>query len=310
MSFWTDKAVLVTGGTGFLGRYVVARLEQAGARVTAVGSERCDLRQAGAGEKLLAETRPEVVLHLAARVGGIGANQARPAEFFHDNLMMGVPFFHACWQAGVKKFVSVGTVCCYPKHTSVPFAEEELWNGYPEETNAPYALAKKMLLVAGQAYRAQYGFDSIFLMPVNLYGPGDNIDPDTSHVIPALIRKCLDEKRLRVWGSGQATREFLYVDDAAEAILRAAERYSGPEPVNLGSGQEISVAELARKIARLTGFEGPLEFDNSRPDGQPRRLVDCHRAYRVFGWRATTSFDEGLARTIAWYRQEAARLEN
>ncbi|MGE0492527.1 MAG: GDP-L-fucose synthase family protein [Vulcanimicrobiota bacterium] len=309
MSFWTGKAVLVTGGTGFLGGYVVPRLERAGARVTAVGSER-DLCQAGAGQRLLAEAEPEVVIHLAARVGGIGANQARPAEFFYDNLMMGVPFFHACWQAGVEKFVSVGTVCCYPKHTPVPFNENDLWNGYPEETNAPYALAKKMMLVAGQAYRQQYGFNSIFLMPVNLYGPGDHIDPDTSHVIPALIGKCLSGQGLTVWGSGRATREFLYVDDAAEAIVRAAEAYSESEPVNLGSGQEIKVADLATKIARLTGFEGPIEFDRSRPDGQPRRLVDSRLAEEAFGWRATTSFDEGLARTIAWYRQGAMRRES
>jgi GDP-L-fucose synthase len=248
-----------------------------------------------------------VVIHLAARVGGIGANRLHPAGFFYDNLLMGVELMHQAWKIGVEKFVALGTVCAYPKFTPVPFREKDLWNGYPEETNAPYGLAKKMLLVQAQAYRQEYGFNAIYLLPVNLYGPGDNFDPTTSHVIPALIRKCIEAEesgatQVPVWGDGSPTREFLYVEDAAEGILLAAEKYNDPEPVNLGSGREISIRELAELIARLTGYSGELVFDASQPNGQPRRGLDVSRAEKAFGFRAGTSFEEGLRRTIDWYR--------
>lgn len=310
-----SRTVLVTGGAGFLGSYVVQALRRCGVgRVIVPRSAEYDLRQPEAQDRLLAEAEPDLVIHLAGRVGGIGANRAHPAGFFYDNLMMGVPFFHRCWEAGVEKFVAVGTVCAYPKHTAVPFREEELWNGYPEETNAPYGLAKKMLLVQSQAYRHQYGFNSIYLLPVNLYGPGDNFDLESSHVIPALIRKCVEAReqgqfQVAVWGSGAPTREFLYVEDAAEGIVLAAERYDQSEPVNLGSGKEISIRELAHLIARLTGFQGEIVWDGSRPDGQPRRCLDTGRAERCFGFRARTSLEEGLRRTIAWYRQRRASAE-
>jgi GDP-L-fucose synthase len=259
--------------------------------------------------RLYAETRPEIVLHLAAVVGGIGANRANPGRFFYDNLIMGVQLMEEARLRGVEKFVAVGTVCSYPKHTPVPFKEDELWNGYPEETNAPYGLAKKMLLVQSQAYRQQYGFNSIFLLPVNLYGPGDNFDPRSSHVIPALIRKCCDaarEKRdeISVWGSGRATREFLFVDDCAEGIVLATERYDSSDPVNIGVGQEISIADLAQLIAELSGFRGRLVWDTSQPDGQPRRCLDTERAKQLFGFRAKTGFREGLQATVAWYRSQ------
>ena len=253
----------------------------------------------------------DVVIHLAARVGGSGANRAHPAEFFYDNLMMSVPLLHESWKAGVGKFVAIGTVCAYPKYTPVPFKEEDLWNGYPEETNAPYGLAKKMLLVQSQAYRQQYGFNAIFLLPVNLYGPRDNFDLESSHVIPALIRKCIDAKarendHIVVWGTGKPTREFLYVEDAAEGILLATERYKGSEPVNLGSGMEISIKDLVHLIARLTGFEGEIVWDTSKPDGQPRRCLDTSKAGRLFGVQANTSLMDGLRRTIAWYEANKA----
>jgi GDP-L-fucose synthase len=257
-------------------------------------------------------TRPNLVIHLAAVVGGIGANRAHPAKFFYDNLMMGVQLMHEAWRRGVGKFVAVGTVCGYPKHTPVPFREGDLWNGYPEETNAPYGLAKKMLLVQGQAYRSEYGFNSIFLLPVNLYGPGDNFDPESSHVIPALIRKCVDA-RLRgdsgvsVWGDGSPTREFLYVEDAAEGIVRAAELYDGEEPVNLGSANEISIRELAETVARLSGFGGRIDWETDKPNGQPRRKLDTSRARELFGFSARTGFEEGLRRTIQWYESECAQ---
>jgi GDP-L-fucose synthase len=300
---------VVTGGAGFLGSFVVERLRSSGAQVFVPRRQDFDLVQAGAAEALLADTRPNCVIHLAARVGGIGANREHPASFFYDNLMMGVQLMHAAWQAGVEKFVALGTVCAYPKFTPVPFVEADLWNGYPEETNAPYGLAKKMLLVQAQAYRQEYGFNAIFLMPVNLYGPRDNFDPASSHVIPALIKKCLDardrgEREIVVWGDGSPTREFLYVEDAAEGIVLAAERYNQPDPVNLGSAFEISIRELAETIARLTGFEGRLVWDTSKPNGQPRRKLDVSRAEAAFGFKSHTTFEDGLRRTIAWYAQQ------
>ena len=310
--FWKERRICVTGGAGFLGSYILASLKHRGAReVVAPSVKEFDLVQPEAVRKMLSEAQPDLVLHLAANVGGIGANRARPAEFFHDNLLMGVQMLHESWKAGVKKFVAVGTVCAYPKFTPVPFREQDLWNGYPEETNAPYGLAKKMLLVQAQAYRAQYGFNAIHLIPVNLYGPRDNFDLATSHVIPALIRKCLDAQRtgedtVVVWGDGTPTREFLFAEDAAEAILLAAERYDSPEPVNLGSGQEISIRDLAREIARLVGFEGRIVWDSTRPNGQPRRALDVTRAREEFGFVAKTSLEDGLRRTVEWYRKTRA----
>jgi GDP-L-fucose synthase len=269
-------------------------------------SHEYNLVDGAAVRRLLRDTRPHVVIHLAAKVGGIGANREQPAAFFYENLMMGVQLMHEAWRAGVEKVVAIGTVCAYPKHTPVPFREEDLWEGYPEETNAPYGLAKKMLLVQAQAYRQQYGFNAIYLLPVNLYGPGDNVDPKNSHVIPALIRKCVEAKErgdpvVEVWGTGRATREFLYVEDAAEGIVLAAERYDSPEPVNLGAGMEISIRELAGLIAGIVGFEGEIVFDASKPDGQPRRCLDTTRAEANFGFRARTPFEEGLRKTIEWY---------
>ncbi len=313
MAFWQDKRVVVTGGAGFLGSQVVARLREHGCREIAVPRRaRYDLRTEEAIGRLYRETAPHVVIHLAAHVGGIQANRLHPAEFLYDNLIMGVRLMHEAWQRRVEKFVAVGTVCSYPKHTPVPFREEELWNGYPEETNAPYGLAKKMLLVQAQAYRAQYGFPGIHLIPVNLYGPGDNMDPENSHVIPALIRKCVEARErgddyIVVWGTGQATREFLYVEDAADAVVLAAERYDGADPVNLGSGTEISIARLAELITRLTRFEGKILWDASKPDGQPRRCLDTSKAERLFGFRANTSFEEGLRKTVDWYETAVLR---
>lgn len=308
--FWRDKRVTVTGGAGFLGSYVVERLRNLGAaKLSIPRSKEYDLRRPEAVRSMLKDSAPNIVIHLAARVGGIGANRAHPAEFFYDNLMMGIQLFHECWRAGVEKFVVVGTVCAYPKFTPVPFREEHLWNGYPEETNAPYGLAKKMLLVQSQAYRQQYGFNSIYLLQANLYGPRDNFSLESSHVIPALIRKCVDAKErgddhIVAWGTGKATREFLYVEDAAEGILMATERYSDSAPVNLGSGMEISIKELTDLIARLTGFEGGVIWDASKPDGQPRRCLDSSKAERLFGFRARTTLEEGLKRTIDWYRKK------
>ncbi len=311
--FWADKRVCVTGGVGFLGSFVVEKLKARGAGDVFVPRHvDYDLVQIEAVRQLLADARPDVVIHLAARVGGIGANREHPAEFFYDNLMMGVQLLHESWRVGVAKFVAIGTVCAYPKFTPVPFREEDLWNGYPEETNAPYGLAKKMLLVQSQAYRQQYGYNSIFLLPVNLYGPGDNFDLETSHVIPALIRKCLEARErgddeMVAWGDGSPTREFLYVEDAAEGILLAAERYDESEPVNLGSGFEISIKDLLGTIARLTGFEGRIVWDTSKPNGQPRRALNTERAWQAFGFRATTDFETGLRQTIAWYRRSLDR---
>lgn len=309
LSFWQNRRVCVTGGAGFLGSFVTEKLRQRGANEIFIPRyPQYDLVQPQDVERLLDDARPDVIIHLAAHVGGIGANRLHPAEFFYDNLMMGVQLMHQAWKRGVEKFVAIGTVCAYPKYTPVPFREDDLWNGYPEETNAPYGLAKKMLLVQAQAYRQQYGFNAIFLLPVNLYGPRDNFDLESSHVIPALIRKCIEaqesgQETVEVWGDGSPTREFLYVEDAAEGILLAAERYNGADPVNLGSGFEISIRDLAELIRRLTGFEGKLVWDTSKPNGQPRRALDISRAERYFGFRAKTDFEEGLRRTIEWYRQ-------
>lgn len=309
MDFWKDKRVLVTGGSGFLGSFVVEKLGEKGCRnISVPHSEEYDLRQLDVIQRLLKDTKPDMIIHLAARVGGIGANRAHPAEFFYDNLMMGVQLMHESWRAGINKFVAIGTVCAYPKFTPVPFKEDDLWNGYPEETNAPYGLAKKMLLIQAQTYRQQYGFNAIYLLPVNLYGQRDNFDLESSHVIPALIRKCIEaakrnDDHIVVWGTGKPTREFLYVEDAAEGILLAAERYNGSEPVNLGSGMEISIHDLVHLIARLTGFKGKIVMDSSKPDGQPRRCLNTERAERLFGFRAKTSFEDGLRRTIEWYRK-------
>jgi GDP-L-fucose synthase len=306
-AFWRNRRVCVTGGAGFLGTYIVDKLKARGAQEVFVPLiEEYDLVQPQVVTRMLTTARPDIVLHLAAHVGGIGANRAHPAEFFYDNLMMGVQLMHQSWKMGVKKFVALGTVCAYPKFTPVPFREDDLWNGYPEETNAPYGLAKKMMLVQSQTYREQYGFHSIFLIPVNLYGPGDNFHLETSHVIPALIRKCVEarergEQEIELWGDGSPTREFLYVEDAAEGILLAAERYDDSLPVNLGSGREIRIRELAEMIARLTRFEGRFRWDTTKPNGQPRRALDTSRADALFGFRSRTSFEDGLRRTIAWY---------
>jgi len=301
------KRLLVTGGAGFLGTHVVGALRGRGAgRVDVPRSAQHDLTREGVVEALLDQTRPEIVIHLAAVVGGIGANQENPGKFFYDNLMMGALLMEHARRRGIAKFVAVGTVCAYPKFAPIPFKEENLWDGYPEETNAPYGLAKKMLLVQAQAYRQQYGFNAIYLLPVNLYGPGDNFDPRSSHVIPALIRKCLEAKeagadRIVVWGTGRATREFLYVEDCAEGIVRATEAYDGPDPVNLGSAHEITIADLVTKIAAITGFTGEIVWDKSKPDGQPRRKLDTSRAERLFGFESHTNFDRGLRATIEWY---------
>ncbi|MDL1902923.1 GDP-L-fucose synthase [Anaerolineae bacterium CFX9] len=311
MDFWSQR-IVVTGGAGFLGRHVVRALEARGAQYVFVPrSADYDLREAAAVTDLLNDTRPDVIIHMAAVVGGIGANRERPAEFFYDNLVMGTHLMHQAWQAGVKKFVTVGTVCAYPKFTPTPFREESLWDGYPEETNAPYGLAKKMLLVQGQAYRQQYNFNAIYLLPTNLYGAEDNFDPASSHVIPALIRKFVEarqrgEKQIVAWGTGSPTREFLYVEDAAEGILMATEHYNKPDPVNLGSGDEISIRDLTHLIAELVGFDGEIVWDSSKPDGQPRRKLDTTRAQNEFGWTSKTSFREGLSKTIAWYLNEVA----
>ena len=307
MPFWDNKRVLVTGGAGFLGSFVVEKLQARGCKdIFVPRSKEYNLVEMEAVKRVYRDAKPDIVIHLAARVGGIGANQANPGTFFYDNLIMGVQMMEEGRKAGLEKFVALGTICAYPKFAPVPFKEEDLWNGYPEETNAPYGLAKKMLLVQAQAYRQQYGFNAIYLLPVNLYGPRDNFDLESSHVIPALIRKCLEARergddRIIAWGDGSATREFLYVEDAAEAILLAAERYNKGEPVNLGSSFEISIKELLETIVKLTGFKGKIVWDTTKPNGQPRRRLDVSRAEREFGFRASVPFEEGLKKTIEWY---------
>jgi GDP-L-fucose synthase len=326
MSFFNNKRVLVTGGAGFLGSSVIEKLKQQGCKDIFVSrSKDYDLVHMDAVKRLYRDSKPDIVIHLAAKVGGIGANQENPGKFFYDNLMMGVQMMEEGRKFGIEKFVTIGTICSYPKFTPIPFKEEDLWNGYPEETNAPYGLAKKMLIVQSQAYRQQYGFNSINLLQVNLYGPGDNFNPNSLHVIPALIKKCVDAKRIAqsaerkessamphapcampsitVWGTGKPTREFLYVEDAAEGILMATEKYNKSDPVNLGAGFEISIKDLVELIANLTGFKGKIVWDTSKPDGQPRRCLDTQKAEKEFGFKAKTSFKDGLEKTIKWYNE-------
>jgi GDP-L-fucose synthase len=310
MGFWDKRRVVVSGGHGFLGSFVVEKLRAASCREIIVPRSRgYDLREKTEAQRLYKDARPDIFIHLAAVVGGIGANRLNPGLFFYDNAVMGLNAIEAGRIAGLEKFVCAGTICSYPKFTPVPFREEDFWSGYPEETNAPYGLAKKMLLVQLQAYRQQYGMNGVYLTPVNLYGPRDNFDLESSHVIPALIRKCLEAKQscaseIVAWGTGTATREFLYVEDAAEAIVAAAEKYSKPEPVNLGSGEEISVRDLLEQIRSLVGYEGTIRWDSTKPDGQPRRCLDTSRAQAEFGWRAKTPLRQGLEKTIAWYTDQ------
>ena len=329
MTFWQNKRILVTGGAGFLGSFVGKKLLERGCKnIFVPRSKDYDLVQMEAVKRLYQDAKPDIVIHLASKVGGIGANHANPGKFFYDNLMMGVQTMEVGRQVGIEKFVAIGTICAYPKFTPVPFKEEDLWDGYPEETNAPYGLAKKMLLVQSQAYRKQYGFNAIYLLPVNLYGPRDNFDPETSHVIPALIKKIVDamggkevarqriqelnkpnklhkpDNSITVWGTGKATREFLYVEDAAEGILLATEKYNKPDPVNLGAGFEISIKDLVELIVKLIGFKGKIVWDTTKPDGQPRRCLDTAKARKEFGFKAKTKFESGLKKTIEWYKKE------
>ncbi len=310
--FFEDRRIVVTGGGGFLGGFILEGLRKRGCKNILVPRiEDYDLVNLEDVLRMYYDMKPDIVVHLAAVVGGIGANREHPGEFFYKNLMMGVQLIEQGRVRDIEKFVAIGTICAYPKFTPVPFKEEKLWDGYPEETNAPYGLAKKMLLVQSQAYRAEYGFNSIFLLPVNLYGPGDNFEPSSSHVIPALIKKCVDAMdagadHIKCWGTGRVSREFIYVADAAEGILLATEHYNGEEPVNIGAGFEITIKDLAEKIAALTGFEGELRWDSSKPDGQPRRCLDISRAKEYFGFEAGTDFDEGLKATIEWYREQLA----
>ena len=314
MSFWKDKRVVVTGGAGFLGSFVVDLLRDKGCRQIVVPrSKDYDLVQMDAVQRLYSDARPDLVIHLAARVGGIGANQANPGRFFYDNLMMGTQLIEVGRQRGLKKFVALGTICAYPKFAPIPFKEDDIWNGYPEETNAPYGLAKKMMLAQSQAYRDQYGFNSIVLFPVNLYGPRDNFDLQTSHVIPALIRKCVSAKEegrteITVWGDGSPTREFLYVEDAAEGILLAAEQYEGNLPVNLGTGEEISIRDLARLIAAEVGFTGQIQWDATKPNGQPRRCLDVSRAKQLFGFQSRHGLSDGVRKTVQWFQSHSQSI--
>ena len=313
MSFWMDKRVVVTGGAGFLGSFLVEKLRERGAKdIFIPRSKDYNLVEMESVKRLFRDARPEMIVHLAAEVGGIGANRTNPGKFFYDNLMMGVQMIEVARQVGIEKFVAIGTICAYPKFTPVPFTEEDLWNGYPEETNAPYGLAKKMLLVQAQAYRQQYGFNAIYLLPVNLYGPRDNFDPISSHVIPAIIKKCFDamqkgEDEISIWGTGRATREFLYVEDCAEGIILASEGYNGPYPVNLGAGFEISIKDLVEIIVKLIGYDGKIVWDASKPDGQPRRMLNTSKAEEYFGFRAKTTLEEGLEKTIQWYKENFLR---
>ena len=314
MSFWKDKRVVVTGGAGFLGSFVVDLLRDKGCRQIVVPrSKDYDLVQMDAVQRLYSDARPDLVIHLAARVGGIGANQANPGRFFYDNLMMGTQLIEVGRQRGLKKFVALGTICAYPKFAPIPFKEDDIWNGYPEETNAPYGLAKKMMLAQSQAYRDQYGFNSIVLFPVNLYGPRDNFDLQPSHVIPALIRKCVSAKEegrteITLWGDGSPTREFLYVEDAAEGILLAAEQYEGNLPVNLGTGEEISIRDLARLIAAEVGFTGQIQWDVTKPNGQPRRCLDVSRAKQLFGFQARHGLSDGVRKTVQWFQSHSQSI--
>jgi len=309
MDFWQNKRVLITGGAGFLGSYVVEKLNTRGCKEIFIPrSKDYNLVEIDAVRRVYRDANPDIVIHLAAKVGGIGANRDNPGEFFYDNLMMGIQLMDEGRKFGVEKFVALGTICCYPKFTSIPFKEEDLWNGYPEETNAPYGLAKKMLLVQAQSYRQQYGFNAIYLMPVNIYGPRDNFNIRTSHVIPALIRKCFNaikegKKEIVVWGTGKPTREFIYVEDVAEGIVLATEKYNKSDPVNLGAGFEISIKHLVEMIVKLSDFKGKIKWDTSMPDGQPRRCLDTRRAIREFGFKAKTDFREGLKKTIKWYKE-------
>jgi len=312
--FWQNKRVCVTGGDGFLGSFVQKTLKERGATDIFIPTiDKYDLTDINDVRRMLKDGQPDLIIHLAALAGGIGANRARPAEFFYKNLMMGVPLLHEAWEQGVSKFVAIGTICAYPKFTPVPFKEENLWEGYPEETNAPYGLAKKMLLVQSQAYREQYDFNSIYLLPVNLYGPRDNFNLETSHVIPALIRKMIDaedlgEEKVVLWGDGSPTREFFYAGDAARGIVLAAERYNSSEPVNLGAGMEISIKDLALLIAKLTGFSGEIVWDTSQPNGQPRRALDTSRAKEYFNFEAEMPFEEGLKETIQWFKENKENI--
>jgi len=302
-----NKKIIVTGGAGFLGKHLVKKFIERGVpreNIFIPYHKEYDLRKEQDIKRMFSDFKADIVIHLAGIVGGIGFNMEKPGELFYDNLMMGVQLMEQARLNKIEKFVAIGTICAYPKFTPVPFKEENLWNGYPEETNAPYGLAKKMMLVQSQAYRQQYGFNSIFLLPVNLYGPGDNFDPSSSHVIPALIKKCVDAKeKITVWGTGTASREFLYVEDAAEGIVLATEKYNKSEPVNLGAGFEITIKDLVEKIAKLTGFKGEIEWDHSKPDGQPRRMLDVSKAKKEFNFTAKTNFDEGLKKTVEWYKK-------
>lgn len=311
-----NKRIIVTGGKGFLGQHLIGKLADYNCQAIEIADlPEYNLTNLEDVRKMFADKKPDIVIHLAAKVGGIGYNQEKPAELFYDNLIMGTQLIHEAYLHKIEKFVALGTICAYPKFTPVPFKEEDIWNGYPEETNAPYGLAKKMMLVQSQAYRQQYGFNSIFLLPVNLYGPGDNFDPRSSHVIPALIKKCFDamdnhSDTLEVWGTGRATREFFYVEDAATAISMAADAYNKSEPVNIGAGFEISIKDLTDLIAKLSGFSGKIMWDSSKPDGQPRRLLDTNKAMKEFGFRATTDFTTGLTKTIDWYRKNRHRINH